>query len=711
MPGEHTRMTRRKDLPEIEEHTTDDALYHRLLEIIPAFPSDELPMDIGQFFQSHIAQGDLDCRKSQYGSVSKWMKAMERDGLVLMKKVGRKGPARVVAVGPSQVALFRSHKKPEVGLTASNLAKLTMSSTETDAGSSGNSNASDGGSEHEKDHALEVKSIAISEAMSMATTSYSVATMDYNIQPTIHARQRQYQRGIDRHEIQSAVKTHAVTSRARDGRRLIQGDNGVSVVVAGGEKNTVITTWRDDDGDPTENWREVTAMETKTLLPSSVIKMFPFLFSKDSKAQILPMDDTAVLLSTSKYFESSMYGTGRLREVAYLVATKDEWVNNNRRTHLTPQKRVSLYVTIIELLKAGEELDGEGCVRPRTDEEVLELFGERGSQRFWNKLNPALDESSNRHLKHRIKELIKHEKQKQQDKSLLDCSKFLLRSDAMVAPTPEDLADLVTQLSSTCHRVVGSDEWRDGRPPIVTIGDCFERYTHGKRGAWKAGDVVVKHHKRRKRIIIVGLKDSVVDDVTEKFRRIAQCPCSIKALDYAYWMSLYGENVDPMAEEGSRAISLSMAEGSEALFPVMQILEEVVPQEYRRYLSEDLKTIEAQPLDSADGNIYQDMIQESTSIELTEIYRKHAPDKIKDVPSLLKKYAGKEEKLLKVVRKKYVTGASRLNVVPEHNVAGKEDETNDAPAQKHGAGNESNDDLPKKATVPTWETDDFSAFM
>lgn len=275
-------MPRRKDVvleagvgaDNIQQSSVDDALYHRLLEIIPSFPSQELPMDIGQFFQSHVSQGGtLDCRKSRYGSVSKWMKAMEHQGLVLMKKVGKKGPARVVAVGPSQVALFRSHKKPEVGLTAANLAKLSVTE-EAEADSLGSINS---GELDDEDHDLEedAKSIAISEAMSMATTTYSIATADYNIQPTIHAKQRQQQRGIHRREIQSAVKAHgAVTSRARDGRKLFQGDNGVAVVVSGGEKNTIITTWRqDEDGDPLESWREETVFETKAMLSSRVIRM------------------------------------------------------------------------------------------------------------------------------------------------------------------------------------------------------------------------------------------------------------------------------------------------------------------------------------------------------------------------------------------------------------------------------------------------------
>jgi len=546
--------------------------------------------------------------------------------------------------------------------------------------------------------------------MSMATTTYSVATADYIIQPTIHAKQRQYQRGIDRREIQRAVKTHVVAGRARDGRKLIEGDNGVAVVVSGGEKNKIITTWRDEDGDPTENWREKSPMETKTLLPTNVIRMFPFLFPKDSKAGVVPMDDASVLEACRKYFATSMYGAGKLREIAFLVATKDEWFDKYGRTQIPPQKRVSLYISIIDLLKAGEEVDSNGNLRPRTDEEVLVLFGERGSQRFWNKLNLTLDEGGDRKFKHKIKELVKHEQQGKNVCNELKYNKLLIRCDDMVAPSPEDLADLLMQLSTTCHRVVGADEWRDGIPPMVTVGDCFERYTHGKRGAWKAGDVVVKHHKRKKRIMIVGLEDKAIDDVVDKFRSIAHCPCSIKVLDYGYWMSLFGQDVDPMAEEGSRIVSLSVAEGSEALIPVMQILEEIVPQEYRRYISEECNTVSAQPVDSGVDDLYQDMIQESASIELTEIYRKHAPEKIKDVPGLLKKYAGREEKLLKVVWKKYVSGVSRLSAVPEHN------ETEQACQPRADSTDKIQPDeaaasVPKKAQVPTWETDDFSAFM
>jgi hypothetical protein len=220
-----------------------------------------------------------------------------------MKKVAKKGPARVVAVGPSQVALFRSHgKKPD--LTAANLAKYsTMTSGEADDESV--SSSSD-------DCDNEIKSIAISEAMSIATTTFSTATVDYNIQQTTHAKQRQHQRGIHRREIQSAVKFHAVATRARYGRKIIQGEDGVAVVVSGGEKNIVISTWREanEGDDPTERWNEETEFETKVLLSARVIRMFPFLFPKDGRTKAVPMNDTAVLKACDDYFGSSEYGTG-----------------------------------------------------------------------------------------------------------------------------------------------------------------------------------------------------------------------------------------------------------------------------------------------------------------------------------------------------------------------------------------------------------------
>lgn len=62
------------------------------------------------------------------------------------------------------------------------------------------------------------------------------------------------------------------------------------------KKNTVITTWRENEGDdPTESWKQETEFETKMLLSAHVIRMFPFLFAKDGRAKASPMDDTAVL--------------------------------------------------------------------------------------------------------------------------------------------------------------------------------------------------------------------------------------------------------------------------------------------------------------------------------------------------------------------------------------------------------------------------------
>lgn len=85
----------------------------------------------------------------------------------------------------------------------------------------------------------------------------------------------------------------------------------------------------------------------------------------------------------------------------------------------------------------------------------------------------------------------------------------------------------------------------------------------------------------------------------------------------------------------------------------------------------------------------------------------HAPEKVADIPSLLKKYSGREEKLLKVVRKKYIVSASRLDAVPETRAIVKE-EVHDQDTTNE---NQSNQAPAKKEPVSTWETDDFSAFL
>jgi hypothetical protein len=94
------------------------------------------------------------------------MKEIEREGLVLMKKVGKKGPARVVAVGPSQVALFRSHTK-KTGLAAV-IETLPNSVTTSDGCDGGSRAMSDRGglADDDDDDDEEEKSIALSEAMS-----------------------------------------------------------------------------------------------------------------------------------------------------------------------------------------------------------------------------------------------------------------------------------------------------------------------------------------------------------------------------------------------------------------------------------------------------------------------------------------------------------------------------------------------------------------
>jgi hypothetical protein len=84
----------------------------------------------------------------------------------------------------------------------------------------------------------------------------------------------------------------------------------------------------------------------------------------------------------------------------------------------------------------------------------------------------------------------------------------------------------------------------------------------------------------------------------------------------------------------------------------------------------------------------------------------HAPEKIADIPNLLKKYSGREEKLLKVVRKKYITSAYHLDAVPETRTIEKERDRDEDTTNENKANR-----APAKEQVPTWETEDFSAFL
>jgi len=131
-------------------------------------------------------------------------------------------------------------------------------------------------------------------------------------------------------------------------------------------------------------------------------------------------------------------------------------------------------------------------------------------------------------------------------------------------------------------------------------------------------------------------------------------------LDYDLWTKIYGDDVEPLAEAGSRILELHLLEGSQTLGLVKKVLVNIVPVEYRRYVAEKLddgvpEQKPVAPLEPvAEGDdMYQEMIRGATRIELTEIYTSFAPDKVKDIPKLMEKYAGKEEKLLKVVERKY----------------------------------------------------------
>lgn len=84
-----------------------------------------------------------------------------------------------------------------------------------------------------------------------------------------------------------------------------------------------------------------------------------------------------------------------------------------------------------------------------------------------------------------------------------------------------------------------------------------------------------------------------------------------------------------------------------------------VPPEYRRLVrqqtdeEESPDTIVEDDEEEEEPDPYREANVESARLQLEELYRKHNPGKIADIPRLLLKYAGKEAKLIKKVQEKY----------------------------------------------------------
>jgi len=186
----------------------------------------------------------------------------------------------VIAVGPTQVGLFCSSKRnknqqEESILSAENFPRLAAphneeEEEETKHGSENNHNSS--GNEVDS-----CSSSDLSEVMSMATTSYSIATTDYHFNLTVHSKTRQLQRAISDQEIKHAMKHHGAVSRTRDGGKVIPGENGVTVVTKGGLKYIVVSTWRvaEEQVEDLSGWEDanIKTIEEAMLVPSSVIEV------------------------------------------------------------------------------------------------------------------------------------------------------------------------------------------------------------------------------------------------------------------------------------------------------------------------------------------------------------------------------------------------------------------------------------------------------
>ena len=187
----------------------DEQLKTRLADLV--VDTRDMPMAIGDFFQKYMKPFGLDVRKSSYSSVTKFFRTMEKDGYVLLKKQYRFRSSYfvVLAVGTEQVKrFFNPDPSIEECVHASDLE------------SSSSSDESDG-----EDYA------------------------HINMKPTIHAKVRQKSRGITDRDLLKAIDSPKKSGRRRRGGVREVSADGVTAIVTCGQKNKVITTWKDESAE------------------------------------------------------------------------------------------------------------------------------------------------------------------------------------------------------------------------------------------------------------------------------------------------------------------------------------------------------------------------------------------------------------------------------------------------------------------------------
>ena len=200
------------------------------------------------------------------------------------------------------------------------------------------------------------------------------------------------------------------------------------------------------------------------------------------------------------------------------------------------------------------------------------------------------------------------------------------------------------------------DEVMGKNQKIVTISETFERHSQTTKRRWAKGDLVVKNNKKRKNFVVVGLDSKIVDEVAKDIRQHIGCRATIGKLELETWTNIHGKSNSPLAKEGTKSITFNLAAEPHVISRVLARIESVVPIECRRYLREEQEgdLFFIREIVATTGNSVIDE-KEARQIysEIMRLFKQHCPSKVASVPSLWKKYQGKENELLHAIISKY----------------------------------------------------------
>lgn len=654
----------------------DLSLELRLCEVSSVVKKEDLPMPLSKFWDVYFARahaGDcdefdlderLDCKQSTHRSVLKWARAMDKGGALKLKESkGKKGRTR--GGGPLVTAVTRRQHRDDgkgggepseskVSLTAEALEALASSQTTEDEDDNHNDQDSCAG---------ETGSVAVSEAMSAATTTNSVATSAFEYRPTTNLKYRQVQRDVTDREIKSVLK-HATgrdSRRSRDGRRVLTSD-GVTIVTSG---ERVLSVWRDGGGSkkgkkfPVESaWFEgglggdserFVMEEQHTGLRSSTASTLSFLFvGSDHNA---PLEEAEICSACEQYCLDikGKDSNGELQIIAFLYHLKKSGKDLNESDHA---KRVLFYSKILRSLHA--ELQ-KAPTHNVTEKETLKQLHACRSPKFWDLMEPVFRESP--YLKDQIKTHIARVSSPWPSDQLLE---LLLKRDVdLFSPlAADDLTEKVLNLTESCH-IMDNEEVREGYPPYVTLG-VFPAKSKQRGG----------RQQTKMDVLILGLSPKQANVISSQIRKVVGCPCSVGKFNVGRWGRIFKDaNTSSFAKDGSPAIELKLSNKDETLVKIAGVVKEQAPLQYRRLIVKesnkgnskvrgdkglDSRVPQLLPvLEEKEKDPYQEQVTENARLRLQEIYKKHEPEKLKDVDFLLEKYKGKEDKLVQVIEKKW----------------------------------------------------------